>query len=277
VNNRIATISNTNRFVFPGLFLFNVIVWFLAYLSWQIYRSRLTVSSYFNRKHTPFRRMWLHVRRKNNGVYGASLTYGSWKSSSRIRLFITCRPPATRQKRKGITVWWTSLEPRHSLSFRDIDIPGVRHSRSADNTGRNKNYTLISVSHDALRAGRDGDFPSEPLAPQRRNIEGSIMRTAYQMSQGLPRSDTVTKIVIVWSTSAGETSRRSLLHSILLFANLQHWHACSGHLHFLPNATLMEFFKSPNFKSSKLLCTYWNWIFLDFNIFLKFKVAILIF
>lgn len=78
---------------------------------------------------------------------------------------------------------------------------------------RNKNYTLISVSHDPFRArdddGDDGDgdgFPHVDVSLKvlpfgrsvaSRRVEGSIIRTAYQMSRGLPRSDTVTKVVIV--------------------------------------------------------------------------------
>lgn len=83
---------------------------------------------------------------------------------------------------------------------------GSRYSRNADNTGRNKNYTLISVSHDPPQARPTTTTSRRRLSkpPLRRNVashrersKGSIMRTVYQMSRGLPRSDTVTKVVIV--------------------------------------------------------------------------------
>src|SRR5436309_1987894 len=99
--------------------------------------------------------------------------------------------------------------PRRSSLERHRYPRGLPFSeRNADNTGRNKNYTLISVSHDPPRANRDDDddFPSTTShnkAPRLRSAASRTLR-GFLYANGLPdvtgvtpTSDTVTKVVIV--------------------------------------------------------------------------------
>lgn len=152
---------------------------------------------------------------------------------SAIRLFITYGPPATRQKRKGITVWWMPLwasraPPCRSSLERHRYPRGPPHSRGTQTIYRAQQKLHAHLGFAWSAPGRPrrrffvDDVPPKPLAPQRRivNFEGvPLCERSTRCHRGLPTSDTVTKVVIVWNTSAGGASSvRSIFRS---FPSLQ--------------------------------------------------------
>lgn len=74
--------------------------------------------------------------------------------------------------------------------------------------------------------------PPKPLAPQRRivNFEGvPLCERSTRCHRGLPTSDTVTKVVIVWNTSAGEASSVRSIHRYKLpsiLTGISHLYNC---------------------------------------------------
>jgi hypothetical protein len=76
-----------------------------------------------------------------------------------------------------------SLSPRYRYP-RDS---GIHETRTMHN-GRNKNYTLISVSHDPLRLGRDDDFPYADGSPPFHRA-----RRGFHYAPGLPDVTGVTE------------------------------------------------------------------------------------
>lgn len=133
--------------------------------------------------------------RKNNTIFA----WLPWRTKGRlveklaaIRLFIThgtaCH--ATKAERNyglmnaSLGDW---APPCRSSLERHRYPRGLPFTWNADNTGCNKDYTLISVSHEPPRAGRDDDFPSTTShkAPRLASAASWILR-GFHYANGLP-------------------------------------------------------------------------------------------
>lgn len=199
-----------------------------AVLSRWVDRARFTVVSHFNRKRTPFRRAWL---------LGCCFRYfPDWRpvekqpADSTFHHVRTACHATKAERNYGLMNTPRAAKPRRSLLLflRHRYPRGLPFTKRGQYRAQQKLHAHLGFAWSAPGWPRRRFPVSKPLASQRRTAEGSIMRTAYQMSQGLPRSDTVTKVVIVWSTSAGEACQRSLLRSFYSRI-LNIWHACPGH------------------------------------------------
>lgn len=174
-------------------------------------------------------------REKNNAVFGASLTNSPWKSSPQIRLFITYGPPATRQKRKGITVWWIPLgRPSRaaplssSLFLSETSIspgPAIHETRTipgATKITRSSRFRMIRLG------------PLAATAISRRNPS---LHSAAPLTLRVPLCERPTRChkgyrgVTPWLKSLScevhlptkPVNEACSVRSILLFANPQHW------------------------------------------------------
>lgn len=165
----------------------------------------------------------------------------------------------------------------HSLSETSISPgPAIHETRTipgATKITRSSRFRMIRPRLVALAISRRNPSVTALRVEGTANVEGSIMRTIYQTSQGLPKSDTMTKVVIVWSTSAGETCRWSLLGTFDPSIRESSTLTCVLRTFaFFPNSVLKHFeiFKSPNFGSSK-----WSLIrhILDLYSFLDFPIV----
>lgn len=135
----------------------------------------------------------------------------------------------------------SSLE-RHRYPWGPPFTRNANNNPGATKITRSSRFRMIRPGPAAATIFRRR-HPPKPLAPQRRvvNFEGvPLCERSTRCHRELPTSDTVTKVVIVWNTSADEASSvRSILTCII--SHLYNYWVFSFFLWFTSNFKLEAF------------------------------------